>query len=52
MIGEIFRGLVAGMIGERLFGRWAKKHPRLTLLICVPPLVAVAVLATLQIIRS
>ncbi len=48
MIDEIIVGIIGGALGERLFGRWAKRHPYLTLLICVPPLLFVAYIATLQ----
>ena len=48
MIGGIITDLVAGMIGETLFGGWIKRHPRLTAAICLPLLILIFVLAARQ----
>ncbi|WP_156336426.1 hypothetical protein [Novosphingobium sp. ST904] len=52
MLDELLIGFFGGLIGERLFGKWARRHPRLTYLICIPPLLAIVVLAVRQMLRS
>jgi hypothetical protein len=52
VIGEIISDLIAGMVAESLFGKWARRHPRLTAAICVPPLLLIAVLAVRQFLVS
>ena len=50
MLDEIVTGFIGGIVGERLFGRWARRHPYLTLAICVPPLLFVAFMAGRQLL--
>jgi uncharacterized membrane protein YeaQ/YmgE (transglycosylase-associated protein family) len=51
MLDEIINGLIGGIVGEKLFGKWSRRHPRLTMLICIPPLIAIAILAVWQMLR-
>ena len=50
MIDEIIIGLIGGVAGEKLTGRWTKRHPYLTAAICVPPLLLIAFLAGRQLL--
>jgi len=52
MLDEIIIGLVGGAIGEKLFRRWSRRRPRLTMLICIPPLLLIAALAGMQMLNS
>ena len=44
MIDEIIIGLIGGAAGEKLAGRWTRRHPYLTAAICMPPLLLLAFL--------
>jgi hypothetical protein len=50
VIDEAIRGFIAGAIGERVFGRWVKRNPRLAAAISIPPLLVVAFLAGRQLL--
>jgi uncharacterized membrane protein YeaQ/YmgE (transglycosylase-associated protein family) len=52
MLDDLAIGLVGGLIGDRLFGGWCRRHPYLTMAICIPPLTAVAILAVVQLLRN
>jgi hypothetical protein len=52
MLDELLIGFFGGVLGERLLGRRVRRHPRLAYLICIPPLLVVAILAIRQLLSN
>ncbi|HEV2569038.1 hypothetical protein [Sphingomonas sp.] len=52
MIDEILIGLIGGAVGEKLFGKLARRHRYITYAICIPILTVIGYLAVDQLWAS
>jgi uncharacterized membrane protein YeaQ/YmgE (transglycosylase-associated protein family) len=50
MIDDIIVGLIGGAAAEKLGGRWFRRHPYLTAIVCIPLLLVVGFLAARQLL--
>lgn len=52
MIDDFIIGVIGGTLGEKLFGKWSRRHPYITVAICGPILAAVAYLTISQLLKK